>query len=76
MLYGKLLGVAPCMDKAYYVGFSVGDQEVGLDPHSHRQGLRGLVGYWHVDDIEESFSSSSTLTQKHGKQSSMLVGAS
>lgn len=32
-LYGKLLGVAPSMDEAYYVGFSVGDQEVGLDPH-------------------------------------------
>lgn len=53
-LYGKLLGVAPYVDEAYYVGFSVGDQEVGLDPHGHSQGMTGPVGYWHVDDITES----------------------
>jgi predicted enzyme related to lactoylglutathione lyase len=51
-LYGKLLGVAPYMDEAYYVGFRVGDQEVGLDPHGHSQGMTGPVGYWHVDDIQ------------------------
>ncbi len=53
-LYGKLLGVAPNMDEEYYVGFSVGDQEVGLDPHGHSQGMTGPVCYWHVDDIQES----------------------
>jgi hypothetical protein len=42
------------MDKAYYVGFSVGGQDVGLDPHGHSKGMTGPVGYWHVDDIEES----------------------
>lgn len=52
-LYGKLLGVAPYMDEAYYVGFSVGGQDVGLDP-GHSQGMTGPVGYWHVDDINES----------------------
>lgn len=31
-LYGKLLGVEPYADEAYYVGFRVGDHEVGLDP--------------------------------------------
>jgi catechol 2,3-dioxygenase-like lactoylglutathione lyase family enzyme len=31
-LYGKLLGVAPSMDEPYYVGFRVGDQDIGLDP--------------------------------------------
>ena len=41
------------MDKAYYVGFSIEGQEVGLDPHGHSQGMTGLVGYWHVDDINE-----------------------
>ena len=51
-LYGALLGVAPTMDEAYYVGFSLGDQEVGLDPHGHNKGLTGPVGYWHVNDIE------------------------
>ena len=42
------------MDEAYYVGFSIGGQEVGLDPNGHSQGMTGPVGYWHVDDIKES----------------------
>ena len=50
-LYSKLLGVAPYVDEAYYVGFRVGDQEIGLDPHGH-SGMTGPVGYWHVDDVE------------------------
>jgi hypothetical protein len=40
------------MDEAYYVGFDVEGQDIGLDPH--RQGMTGPVGYWHVDDIEKS----------------------
>ena len=54
MLYGKLVGVEPYMDEAYYVGFNVEGQDVGLDPHAHSQGMTGPVGYWHVDDIEKS----------------------
>lgn len=50
-VYGALLGVAPYTDEAYYVGFRVGDQELGLDPNGHRQGLTGPVGYWEVSDI-------------------------
>ena len=53
-LYGKLLGVEPDMDEAYYVGFNVEGQDVGLDPHGHSQGMSGPVGYWHVDDITKS----------------------
>ena len=53
-LYGKLLDVEPDMDEPYYVGFNVGGQDVGLDPHGHNQGITGPVGYWHVDDIERS----------------------
>ncbi len=53
-LYGKLLGVEPSMDEAYYVSFSVGGQDVGLDPHGHSQGMTGAVGYWDVDDIKET----------------------
>jgi predicted enzyme related to lactoylglutathione lyase len=52
-LYTKLFG-APSMDEAYYVGFRVGDQDVGLDPNGHGKGMTGAVGYWHVDDINES----------------------
>ena len=42
------------MDQAYYVGFSVGDQEIGLDPNGHSKGMTGPIGYWHVDDIQKS----------------------
>jgi predicted enzyme related to lactoylglutathione lyase len=53
-LYSTLLGVAPIMDEPYYVGFRVGDQDIGLDPNGHSQGMTGPVGYWHVDDIRKS----------------------
>jgi predicted enzyme related to lactoylglutathione lyase len=53
-LYGKLLGVEHYMDEAYYVGFNVESQDVGLDPHGHRKGMTGPLAYWHVEDIKES----------------------
>jgi predicted enzyme related to lactoylglutathione lyase len=53
-LYSALLGVEPYMDEAYYVGFNVEGQDVGLDPHGHSHGMTGPVGYWHVDDIKRS----------------------
>ena len=56
-LYGALLGVEPSMDQPYYVGFQIGDQEIGLDPNGHNQGIAGPVAYWHVDDIEKSLQS-------------------
>lgn len=52
--YSRLLGVEPHTDEAYYVGFRVGDQEIGLDPNGHDKGMTGPVGYWHVDDIRTS----------------------
>jgi predicted enzyme related to lactoylglutathione lyase len=54
MVYGGLLGVEPYADERYYVGFRVGDQEIGLDPNGHNQGMTGPVGYYHVDDIKAS----------------------
>ncbi len=53
-LYDSLLGVAPSMDESYYVQYSVADQEVGLDPKGHSQGMTGPVGYWHVGDIKKT----------------------
>src|SRR6266699_6541197 len=53
-LYRTLLGVEPYSDEAYYVGFRVGDQEIGLDPHGHSKGMTGPVGYWQVSDIQKS----------------------
>ena len=53
-LYSTLLGVEPYADAAYYVGFQVGDQEIGLDPNGHRKGQTGPLGYYHVADIKTS----------------------
>jgi predicted enzyme related to lactoylglutathione lyase len=50
-LFSKLLGVAPYADTAYYVGFRVGDHEIGLDPNGHKA---GMTAYYHVDDIKKS----------------------
>jgi predicted enzyme related to lactoylglutathione lyase len=57
MFYSKLLGVEPYMDEAYYVGFRIEDQEIGLDPHGHAKGMTGPVGYWQVNDIRNSLQS-------------------
>jgi hypothetical protein len=53
-LFSRLVGTDPYADEAYYVGFRVVDQEIGLDPNGHRQGMTGPLGYWHVDDIKAS----------------------
>lgn len=53
-VYGTLLGVEPYADQPYYVGFRVGDLEVGLDPHGHGKGGSGATAYFQVDDIKES----------------------
>ena len=53
-LFRTLLGVEPYVDQAYYVGFRVGDQEIGLDPHGHRKGMTGPVVYVTVADIQSS----------------------
>ena len=50
-LYTALLGQEPYVTAPYYVGFRVGDQEVGLDPNGHAAGLTGPLDYWQVDDI-------------------------
>ena len=55
-LYATWLGVEPYADTAYYVGFRVGDIEVGLNPRGFDQGLTGPVGYTDVSDIEEALS--------------------
>ena len=51
-LYGALLGVAPYADAPYYVGFRVGDQELGLDPNGHHKGMSAPLAYVEVDDIQ------------------------
>ena len=51
-LYRALLGVDPYVEAPYYVGFKLGDQDLGLDPNGHRQGRTAPVPYWEVDDIK------------------------
>lgn len=49
-LYTKLLGVEPYVDNPYYVGFKIGDQDIGLTP----SGQPGPVAFCHVSDIKNS----------------------
>jgi predicted enzyme related to lactoylglutathione lyase len=53
-LYTAMLRVAPYAESPYYVGFRVGDQEIGLDPNGHAKGQTGPIGYWPVSDIKQS----------------------
>jgi len=48
--FGKFLDVEPYVEGPYYVGYRVGDQEVGLDPHSKI----GPIAYTDVKDIKSS----------------------
>ena len=48
--FGKFLGVEPYVASPYYVGYRVGDLEVGLDPNSKV----GPIAYTDVDDIKGS----------------------
>jgi predicted enzyme related to lactoylglutathione lyase len=54
-LYSQLFGVTPYADEAYYVGFKVEGQDVGLDPNGDKRGMTGPVLYCHVDDIKKTF---------------------
>jgi predicted enzyme related to lactoylglutathione lyase len=56
-LFTALLGVGPAHDAPYYVGWQVNGQDIGLDPHGHRQGMTGPVGYFTVDDIHATLKS-------------------
>lgn len=48
--YSKYLDVEPYVEGPYYVGYRVGDQEVGLDPNSKI----GPIAYTDVKDIKSS----------------------
>jgi predicted enzyme related to lactoylglutathione lyase len=64
-LFRKLLGVEPYVDQPYYVGFRVGDQEIGLIQESlaTRQWAvlndhkAGMTAFYHVDNIKQSLQS-------------------
>ena len=52
--FRTLLGVEPYADSPYYVGFKVGDQDIGLVPNSPEA---GMTAFYHVDDIKQSLQS-------------------
>jgi len=47
--FNQFLGTEPYMENERYVGYKVGDREVGLDPNSTE-----VVSYIDVEDIEVS----------------------
>lgn len=51
-LYTAVLGVEPYVDSPYYVGYRVGDVEIGLDPNAARQGTTTPITYWTTDAID------------------------
>jgi predicted enzyme related to lactoylglutathione lyase len=50
-LFGALLGVEPFTESPYYVGYMVGNQQIGLDPHGHEH---GMTAYYDVDDLRST----------------------
>jgi len=51
IVFRKLLGVDPYADQPYYVGFKIGDQDIGLVPNNPEA---GVTAFHHVDNIKES----------------------
>ena len=51
-LYTAVLGAEPYTDSPYYVGYRIGDIEIGLDPNAARQGTTTPITYWATDDID------------------------
>ncbi len=58
-IYDTFLGAEPYADAPYYVGYKVGDIEIGLDPNG-----TDIVTYIDTDDIEASLK---TLTEVGGE---------
>ncbi len=54
--YSDVLGIEPYFDEPFYVGFSVGGFELGLDPDV--EGLKNgnnLMVYWGVENAQVTF---------------------
>lgn len=47
--FSTFLGTEPYVDGEWYVGYKVGDLEIGLDPHGE-----DIIAYTDTDDIEGS----------------------
>lgn len=52
--FGAFLGTEPYADSPYYVGYRVGDLEIGLDPNGQAQGFTAPIAYTDTGDIQGS----------------------
>ena len=52
--YSKVFGATPYFDEPFYVGFSIGGFELGLDPDvsDQKPGPGGSVAYWGVTSMD------------------------
>ena len=52
--YATALGVQPYFEESYYVGFRIGEQELGLVPAEgdDAPGAGGAIPYWLVEDAD------------------------
>lgn len=53
-IFGAFLGTGPYVDGAYYVGYRVGELEIGLDPNAQAQGFAAPIAYVDTADIQNS----------------------
>lgn len=51
-VYTALLGISPQADSAYYVGYDLAGQHIGLVPNGGPQQMTSPVAYWHVSDLD------------------------
>ena len=54
--YAQAFGVQPYFDEPFYVGFSIGGYELGLDPDAAfaPPGPGGSVAYWGVANVDDA----------------------
>ncbi len=52
--YSKAFGVTPYFDEPYYVGFSVGGYELGIQAEDVTK-WENVATFWWVDDIESTY---------------------
>lgn len=52
--YTQVLGIQPYFDQPFFVGFSVGGFELGLDPNA-QPGLHGSQALWGVAHAESAY---------------------
>lgn len=48
--YAAVAGVPPYFDQPFYVGFTVGGFELGIDPHGGNPGPGGTTVFWGTAD--------------------------